>query len=80
MIEYPELLVTHRMYQGRDFEFISHSADKPDHGAQALKFLKKMHSPVTNYIFDQDDPYLLGETLDPDWNVALPYTMLIEPG
>ena len=80
IVEYPELLVTHRMYQGRDFEFISLSADNPEHHDEALEFLNKVQSPITNYIFDQDDPYLLADTLDPEWNAALPYTMLIEPG
>jgi len=80
LVEFPELLVTHRMYQGRDFEFISLTADKPEQQDEALKFLQRVQSPVTNYIFDQDDPYLLAETLDPDWNAALPYTVLIEPG
>lgn len=80
ILEYPDLLVTHRMYQGRDFEFISISADKPEHADKALKMLEKMRSPITNYIFDQDDPYALAEALDPEWTAALPYTMLIEPG
>ncbi|MGF1639062.1 MAG: redoxin domain-containing protein, partial [Cyclobacteriaceae bacterium] len=31
VIEYPEFVTIHRMFSGRDFEFISISADKPEH-------------------------------------------------
>jgi peroxiredoxin len=80
VIEYPEFVVIHRMFSGRDFEFVSLSADKPDHEAKALKFLQEKHSAVKNYIFDNDDVYKLIEAVDPEWNGALPYTLLIEPG
>lgn len=33
-----------------------------------------------NYIFNQDDVYKLIEAVDPEWQGALPYTLLIEPG
>ncbi|MEM1358502.1 MAG: redoxin domain-containing protein [Bacteroidota bacterium] len=77
--EYPEFIVLQRMYGGRDFEFVSISADKPDRGEQALKFLEKVHSPLTNYHFVGKDIYELIEAIDPAWNGALPYTLLIEP-
>jgi len=78
--EYPEFIEIHRMYKGRDFEFVSLSADTPDQHAAALKFLQGQNSAVKNYIFDKDDKYALIEAVDPDWEGALPYTMLIEPG
>ncbi len=80
IIEYPEFIVLQRMYGARDFEFVSVSADKPTQQEKALKFLESKNSAVTNYIFDQDDKYALIEAIDPDWNGALPYTVLIEPG
>jgi hypothetical protein len=67
------------MYSGRDFEFVSISTDKPDRGAQALKFLKKTHSSVTNYHFTGEDIYELVEAIDPDWNGAIPYTIMVDP-
>jgi len=79
VIEYPEFLNIHRMYVGRDFEFISISADKMEHKAKALDFLKRKHSSVNNYIFSGTDIYKLIEAVDPDWDGALPYTVLIEP-
>ena len=35
---------------------------------------------MANYLFDSDDKYALIEAVDPAWNGALPYTLLIEPG
>ncbi|THH41451.1 redoxin domain-containing protein [Neolewinella litorea] len=80
VMEYPQFLVLQRMYGARDFEFVSISADKPDQGARALKFLEQVHSGVDNYHFVGENIYKLVEALDPDWNGALPYTLLVEPG
>ncbi|TAE92848.1 MAG: redoxin, partial [Runella slithyformis] len=41
--------------------------------------LKKKSSAVQNYIFSGKDSYTLIEAIDPAWNGALPYTLLIEP-
>ena len=78
-IEFPEFVKMHRMYAGRDFEFISLSADKIDRKEKALKFLEKQHAAVQNYIFTGTDIYKLIAAVDPQWNGALPYTVLIEP-
>jgi thiol-disulfide isomerase/thioredoxin len=80
IIEYPELVNLQRMYGNRNFEFISVSADKPDQSEQALEFLKSRHSAIQNYIFESDDKYALIEAIDPAWNGALPYSLLVEPG
>jgi peroxiredoxin len=80
VIEYPEMVNLQRMYGERKFEFISISADKPDKTENVLEFLKSKHSSVQNYIFDLDDKYALISAIDPAWNGALPYTMLVEPG
>ncbi|WP_235295845.1 redoxin domain-containing protein [Portibacter marinus] len=76
--EYPDFIVLQRMYGARDFEFISISADKPSAHEKALQFLKDKQSAVSNYLFDKDDKYALIEAIDPEWNGALPYTMLID--
>ena len=80
VIEYPDFIKIHRMYKERDFEFISISADKSDSKDKALKFLQNKHSAVDNYIFSEDDIYQLIEAVDSDWDGALPYTVLLEPG
>lgn len=80
IIEYPEFLIMHRMYDDRAFEFVSISADKPEAKDAALAFLEKKNSGVKNYIFSKEDTYALIEAIDPEWDGALPYTMLLEPG
>jgi len=80
VIEYPELVNLQRIYGNRAFEFVSISADKPEKVNETLNFLKEKHSAVANYIFESEDKYALIEAVDPAWNGALPYTMLIEPG
>jgi peroxiredoxin len=78
--EFPSFIEMHRMYKGRDFELITVSADNPENKDKALKFLKKSQASVNNYLFSLDDKYKLIEAVDPKWQGALPYTMLVEPG
>ena len=80
ILEYPEFVVLQRMYGARDFEFVSVSADKPENEKKVLDFLKAKHSAVSNYLFSSDDKYALIEAIDKNWNGALPYTVLVEPG
>lgn len=80
VIEYPELVLVHRMFMGRDFEFISLSADNPAQKEKALEFLEDKNSVLKNYIFSKDDKYALIEAIDSEWDGALPYTVLVEPG
>jgi peroxiredoxin len=78
--EFPEFVNMNRMYRRRDFEFITISADDPSKKDKALKFLKQTEASATNYIFNTDDKYKLIEAVDPKWQGALPYTLLVEPG
>jgi thiol-disulfide isomerase/thioredoxin len=78
--EFPELVETDRMYRGRDFELISISADKPERRDRALEFLKKVQASNRNYIYVGESIYELIEAIDPAWQGALPYTLVIEPG
>jgi len=80
IIEFPEFIVMDRMYRGRDFEFISVSADKLNKKEKALEFLKKSEASNTNYIYSGDNTYDLIEAVDKDWQGALPYTLLVAPG
>ncbi len=79
-LEYPEFIVLQRMFGGRDFEFVSLSADALDAKVKALEFLKNAQSAVPNYISATGDKYALIEAVDPEWAGALPYTVLLEPG
>ena len=78
--EFPEFITINRMYRDRDFEFISISADELSKKPRVLKFLQKQAASSKNYIFNQDDKYKLIEAIDPRWQGALPYTILVEPG
>jgi peroxiredoxin len=79
-LEYPEFVVIQRMFGARDFEFVSVSLDNLDKKQKALDFLNKSESALQNYISAVTDKYELIEMVDKNWNGALPYTLLIEPG
>lgn len=69
-----------RIYIQRDFEFISISADEPGNFTKVLEFLNKEQSSGRNYLLTEDYKYKLTKAVDPKWQGALPYTILIEPG
>jgi thiol-disulfide isomerase/thioredoxin len=78
--EFPELITINRMYRGRDFEVVTVSADAPEKREAALAFLKSQQASTRNLIFGTGDPYAMIELVDPEWQGALPYTMLVAPG
>lgn len=78
--EFPDFITIYRMYRKRDFEFVSISADSPAKKEKALEFLKEQQASNKNYIFSNSDKYKLIEAVDPKWQGALPYTILVEPG
>ena len=80
VIEYPSFIEMHRMFIGRDFEFISLSSDKLIQKEKALNFLKEKNSSVRNYIFSGSNMHNLINIVDPQWDGLQPYTILIEPG
>jgi thiol-disulfide isomerase/thioredoxin len=80
VVEFPDLVTINRMYRDRDFEFISVSADVMEKKDKAFEFLKKQQASSQNYIFTIDNKYKLIEAIDPNWQGALPYTILVEPG
>lgn len=79
IVEYPELIELQRMYGRRDFEFISISVDKTENRKNIIKFLEESYSSIQNYAYTEGDNYKLIESVDPEWNGAIPYTLLIEP-
>ncbi|HMQ62690.1 MAG TPA: redoxin domain-containing protein [Flavilitoribacter sp.] len=80
ILEYPEFIVLQRMYGARSFEFVSLSADKPQEEEKVLAFLRGKYSAAPNYLYNEEDKYALIDAVDKNWNGALPYTALIEPG
>lgn len=78
--EFPDLVTMNRMYRDRDFKMITISMDAMKDKDKALAFLKKKESSSQNYIYSGDSKYKLIDAIDPKWQGALPYTILIEPG
>jgi peroxiredoxin len=77
--EFADLVTLNHMYRDRGLEFVSISADDPARTDKALKFLVSKQSSGPNYIYTGDDKYKMIEAVDPKWDGALPYTMLIDP-
>jgi thiol-disulfide isomerase/thioredoxin len=80
VIEFPDLVVIDRIYRSRQFEFISINTDKLAKKDNVLKFLQKQEASNKNFIFRGGNVYDLIEAIDPAWQGALPYTLIVEPG
>lgn len=80
VIEFPDLVTLHRIYRGRDFEVVTVNADSPETQDKAKAFLESQHASMRNVAYDKADPYSLIEALDPQWQGALPHTILVAPG
>ena len=78
--EFSQLVNMNHEYRDRGLEFVSISADDPSKKTAALTFLKRQNASGPNYIYSTDDKYKLIEAVDPKWEGALPYTLLVEPG
>lgn len=79
--EFDELVNTWRMYMGRDFELYTISTDRPDKKEKVKEFLQKKQAAVTNnYIFTSEKRDDLLNNLDPEWQGAIPHTVIVEPG
>jgi thiol-disulfide isomerase/thioredoxin len=80
VVEFPDLITVNRTFRGRGLETITVSADPPEKRDAALAFLKEKQASTRNYIFDKGDPYEMIEAVDPKWQGALPYTLVVGPG
>jgi thiol-disulfide isomerase/thioredoxin len=78
--EFPELAEINFMYRHRSFELITISADNPGKDEEVLKFLRNHHASCRNYLFNNNDKYALIEAVDPNWQGAMPYSLLVKPG
>lgn len=80
IMEFPHLLKIHRIFEGRGFEFVSLSLDVPNQKNSVIRFLEDQHSAVRNYLYDSTNKYPLMETVDEEWQGAIPHSVLIAPG
>ena len=78
--EFPELETMYRMYRHRPFELVTVSTNYPDEQAGVLSALKRQRASGPNLLFGSTEIYSLMAAFDPDWNAAVPYTMLIRSG
>lgn len=89
--EFPDLVKIYRQYSWQEFEFIPISLDEVDDLDKVTRFLKQNHCGLpprtkplldaekrttNNYLFvgDTED---LAKAIDPKWDGALPYTILV---
>jgi thiol-disulfide isomerase/thioredoxin len=77
--EFPDLVNLNLMYRGRDFEFVTVAAQFPDERDRVQRFLERQHASGRNLLFGETDKYRMIEACDPEWNGALPHTLLIAP-
>lgn len=92
--EMPRLVEIGRQFETRGFDMITISTDDPGAMEKAETMLGRFHAAMpklteasveeegrttNNYLFEGDTD-ILAETLDPEWQGVLPYTVLIAPG
>lgn len=80
VVEFPDLVTINRMYRQREFEMISISLDTAANRDKALAFLNTQAASFRNVRFAGTDKDQFAEALDPQWQGATPYTLLIAPG
>jgi len=78
--EFPEFQTMYRMYGRRQFDLVTVSVNYPDEKDGVLAALKRQHAASRNLVLGSTDIYALMAAFDPNWNAAVPYTMLIRPG
>ena len=77
--ELPRFETMYRMYGHRAFDLVTVSINYPDEKPGVMKVLNGEHATSTNYILSSTDIYAELAAFDPDWNAAVPYTLLIRP-
>jgi peroxiredoxin len=78
--EMPDFQTIYRMYGHRAFEVATVSINYPDEKPGVLSVLNRLHATTRNLLLGSTDIYAMMAAFDPDWNAAVPYTMLIRPG
>ena len=77
--ELPAFETMYRMYEHRAFDLVTVSINYPDEKPGVEKILQAEHATSTNLILGSTDLYTQLAAFDPDWNAAIPYTLLIRP-
>jgi thiol-disulfide isomerase/thioredoxin len=77
--EFPDLVKINRSFRHRAFELVTVAANFPDEKTAVLAFLQKNQASNQNLLFADTDKYKSMAAFDPEWNGALPYTLLLGP-
>ncbi len=77
--ELPKIETMYRMYGHRGFDVVTVSINYPDEKPGVLKVLNSEHATSTNLMLGSTDIYAQLAAFDPNWNAAVPYTVLIRP-
>jgi thiol-disulfide isomerase/thioredoxin len=77
--EFQEFIVINRMYRHRDFELVTVSLNRPDEENAVLDFLRKNQASCRNFLFGSADREKLIDAFEPEWQGAVPYTVLLSP-
>lgn len=77
--EFPDLVKINRSFRHRAFELVTVAANFPDEKNAVLAFLQKNQASNQNLLFADTDKYKSMAAFDPEWNGALPYTLLLGP-
>jgi hypothetical protein len=67
------------MFRGRDFDYVTVSANLPDERPGVLKALEKQHATGRNLQFASEDTYAMQAAFDPKWEAGVPFTVLLAP-
>jgi hypothetical protein len=67
------------MYRGREFDFVSVSANTPEEKNRVLAVLQKNHASNRNLLFASGDTASLEKDFDPKWASGVPLTVLLSP-
>jgi peroxiredoxin len=76
--EFSDFQDTYQMYKVRDFDLVTVSANMPDEKNSVMKMLEKKHATSRNLLFASDDTAAMQKAFDPEWESAVPYTVLID--
>jgi thiol-disulfide isomerase/thioredoxin len=75
--EMPALVAAAKKFSSRDLAVVLVSLDSQKSGlTQVPKFLKEMKVPFVCWLAKAHDPQALVDTVDPNWDGSLPYTLL----
>ena len=75
--EFADFQETFLMYQVRDFDLVTVAANMPDEKNSVMKMLEKKHATSRNLLFASEDAAGLQAAFDPEWQSAVPYTVLL---